>query len=194
MDIYFSPATGGFYDQAFASYVLPPDAVAVTPAQRATIIAGIAQGCAITVVAGVPVIGAVPAPTLAQRQAAAAAAIEAQVTALLAAGVPYMGKRFSAGDASRGNFGGMAAKALAVLAGALPTWDASYAEGWIAVDDTRLPLPTPAAGLALADAVGGWYSRLMQEASAATSAALASDNPEAVLAATNLAAAAASAP
>ena len=55
----------------------------------------------------------------------------------------------------------MAATASAAASGAV-SWPESYARGWIAVENVRIPLPTPAAGLALVASVGGWQAAVVQ--------------------------------
>ncbi len=93
------------------------------------------------------------------------AKITAKKEQALAAGVAYADKRIATDDGSRADITGMAATAMAVLVG-LPgvTWPASYALGWIAMDNTRIALPEPADGIALAAAVGMTYSVIVQNA------------------------------
>lgn len=98
----------------------------------------------------------------------------------LGLGALHGGKRFSTSDASRTDLGGMATTAGLVLSGALPVWPESYAQGWIAIDNTRLPLPTPADGIALAAAVALAYSATVQHARDLKDAALAAADPAAV--------------
>ena len=78
------------------------------------------------------------------------------------------------GGDSRTDQGGMATMAGLVVMGLLP-WPDSYAQGWIALDNTRLPLPTPQDGIALAAVVGVTYSALAQHARTLKDAALAGD-------------------
>lgn len=98
----------------------------------------------------------------------------------LGLGALHGGKRFSTSDASRTDLGGMATTAGLVMMGALPAWPESYAQGWIAIDNTRLPLPTPADGIALAAAVALSYSATIQHARDLKDAALAAADPAAV--------------
>lgn len=107
-------------------------------------------------------------------------AIDAERDRRLALGALHAGKRFSTSDASRTDLGGMATTAGLVLSGALPAWPDSYAQGWIAIDNTRLPLPTPADGIALAAAVALSYSATVQHARDLKDAALTATNPAAV--------------
>lgn len=91
------------------------------------------------------------------------ALIDSERDRRLSLGVEHQGKRFSLSDQVRADLGGMATTAALVLAGALP-WPDSYALGWISEDNTRLPLPTPADGIALAAAVALSYSAIVQRA------------------------------
>lgn len=90
-------------------------------------------------------------------------AITARVQALLAAGYPAMGGplHIAMDDGSRADMTAMATTAVAAASGAVP-WPESYQIGWITVENIRLPLPTPAAGLALAAAVGDYYATVRQ--------------------------------
>ncbi|WP_372400745.1 hypothetical protein ABMY26_36600 (plasmid) [Azospirillum sp. HJ39] len=89
----------------------------------------------------------------------------------------------------------MPASASAWPTAAAPTWAAwrprrgwccrarclhgpkAIAQGWIAIDNTRLPLPGPVDGIALAAAVGIAYSAIVQHARDLKDAAQASDDP-----------------
>ena len=103
-----------------------------------------------------------------------AAQVNAERDRRLDMGAPYGGRLIEVTDKGRADLGGMAVTAVAASAGALP-WPESYAQGWIAADNTRLPLPTPADGLALAAAVGDWYARTIQHARSLKVAALAGE-------------------
>jgi len=120
-------------------------------------------------------------PTFEDRRADKIAAIEARKSAVLAQGAPFAGKRIAVDPGSRSDLGGMGATALAVLvtSGSVP-WPESYAEGWIAEDNTRVPLETPAAGLALGAAVGDWYAQVVQLARDLKNAALAAGDDAAL--------------
>lgn len=102
---------------------------------------------------------------------------------LLDAGAPFSGKRIEMDDATRANLSGMAVTALLVSSGAIPEWPASYAQGWITLDNSRLSLPTPQDGIALAANVAGWYSGLVQYSRDAKDAVLTADDPDAAWAA-----------
>ncbi|MBN9525461.1 MAG: DUF4376 domain-containing protein [Alphaproteobacteria bacterium] len=118
-----------------------------------------------------------PPPSLDEARAAKVAAIDAWRDAVLAAGAPYGAARIAVHDGARADLSGMAAYATTVMitaATAAPVaWPASYALGWIAADNSRVPLPTAADGLALAAAVGAWYGAVVQHARDRKDAALA---------------------
>jgi len=101
-------------------------------------------------------------------------AIQAERDRRLRAGALHQGKRFAMDGDSRTDQGGMATTAALVQLGALP-WPESYAQGWISLDNTRLPLPTPQDGIALAATVAVTYSALIQHARDLKDAALAGD-------------------
>lgn len=111
---------------------------------------------------------------LEMRRATKVGAIDAERDRRLGLGALHEGRRFSMSDTSRTDLGGMATTAALVLAGALP-WPESYAQGWISLDNSRLPLPTPAEGIALAAVVGVTYSAIVQHARTLKDAALAGD-------------------
>jgi hypothetical protein len=103
-----------------------------------------------------------PAPSFADLQAAAVAAITALAAARLAAGAPIGGGlHIAVDDGSRADLGAMATTALAAASQSID-WPESYALGWITVENIRLPLAGPADGLVLAAAVGDWYARVVQ--------------------------------
>lgn len=116
------------------------------------------------------------AERLAAARAAKVAAIDRQRDLVLAAGAPYGAARIAVHDGARADMSGMAAYATTVMitaATAAPVaWPASYALGWIAADNSRVPLPTAADGLALAAAVGAWYGAVVQRARDLKDAAL----------------------
>ena len=73
----------------------------------------------------------------------------------------------------------MAATASAAASGAV-SWPESYARGWIAVENVRIPLATPADGLALAASVGDWYAAVVQRRRDLKDAALAAGDAAAL--------------
>lgn len=103
-----------------------------------------------------------PVVPLADLVAAKIAAINAKADALLSAGCPVGGGlHVAVDDGSRADMGAMATTALAALSSAVP-WPASYQTGWIAIENVRVPLPTPGDGLALAAGVGDYYAQVRQ--------------------------------
>ncbi len=134
---------------------------------------------AITATAVVVSYEAVEIP-LADRRQAAVRAINTERDRRLSLGAPYAGKLIDVSDRGRADLGGMVSAAVLAAAGTIP-WAASYADGWITMDNTRLALPTPGDGVELAATVGEWYGRIVQYARSLKDAALASDAPESVL-------------
>ena len=121
-----------------------------------------------------------PAPTLDDLRATKLAAITSAANALLAAGAPATGGLHVAlDDGSRSDLTAMAATASAAASGAA-SWPESYARGWIAVENVRIPLPTPAAGLTLAASVGDWYAAVVQHRRDLKDAALAAEDTAAL--------------
>lgn len=106
-------------------------------------------------------------------------AINKERNARLALGAPYGGKLIDVSDKGRADLAGM------MLAGLLAqsdqtAWTDGYSTGWITMDNTRLALPEPGDGIALARAVGAWYGATMQRARDLKDAALVSDAPETI--------------
>lgn len=91
--------------------------------------------------------------------------IRAKVAGLLAAGAPvdHNGAtlHIDLNDGPRADLTAMAATALGALSSAV-SWPASYQTGWITKENTRVPLSTPAEGLALAAGVGDYYAQIVQ--------------------------------
>jgi hypothetical protein len=134
-----------------------------------------------------PVTGLFSSPVVSvlDRRAARLQAVQAMRQRLMDRGAPFGGKRIEMDDATRANLSGMAVTAILVLTGALPEWPASYALGWITLDNTRIALPTPQAGITLAASVAGWYSGLVQYARDAKDAVLTAEDPDMAWAALN---------
>ncbi|MBS1168037.1 MAG: hypothetical protein H6R00_4062 [Proteobacteria bacterium] len=104
----------------------------------------------------------VPEPTIEDLRAAKIAAITSTAAALLDKGAPVDGGLHVAlDDGSRADLTAMAATATAAASGAV-SWPDSYARGWIAIENVRIPLATPAAGLALAASAGDYYAAIVQ--------------------------------
>lgn len=89
------------------------------------------------------------------------ASVASTAGALLSAGAPHSGLHIAVDNGSRADLTAMAATATAALSGTV-AWPESYARGWISIENARIPLATPADGLALAAVVGDWYARLVQ--------------------------------
>ena len=106
--------------------------------------------------------------------------IKAQRAALLAAGAPYDGHRIEVDDASRSNLGGMATTAALALLGVVH-WPDAYAQGWITLDNGRIPLPEPRSAIALAATVGEWYGGVVQRGRDLKDAVLAAADPDTVM-------------
>ncbi|MCG5239518.1 hypothetical protein MCW82_07020 [Azospirillum doebereinerae] len=122
------------------------------------------------------------APTeipLAERRAAVVADVKKLSDWRLQMGAPVANKRIDVSDKGRADLAGMALAALLAQAGAAP-WSEGYSEGWITQNNSRMPLPEPTDGLALAAAVGDWYGRTVQHARSLKDEALASDTPEGI--------------
>lgn len=64
-------------------------------------------------------------------------------------------------DSSRQDMTAMGTTALAAASGSIP-WPDSYSRGWITIENVRIPLATPAAGLTLAASVGNYYAAVVQ--------------------------------
>lgn len=102
------------------------------------------------------------------------AAVNAERERRLSIGAPFSGKRIDVSDKGRADLGGMSVAALLAQAGTVP-WSDGYAQGWITQDNSRVSLPDPFDGIALAASVGDWYGRTMQHARDLKDAALAGD-------------------
>lgn len=109
--------------------------------------------------------------------------IRALTDAKLAEGAPIEHDeqvlRVALDDGSRADMGGMATTAVAAAGGAVP-WPASYQLGWITIENLRIPLPTPADGLALAALVGDYYAQVRQHARDLKDAVLAAEDEAAL--------------
>lgn len=128
-----------------------------------------------------------PAPSLIALRVAKLAKISATADALLSAGAPVSGGlHIALDDGSRADLTAMAATATAASAGTV-AWPESYSRGWITIENVRIPLATPAAGLTLAATVGDWYAALVQHRRDLKDAALAAGD-EAALDAIDIAA------
>lgn len=121
-----------------------------------------------------------PEPTLEDIRSAKIAAITEAADALLKVGAPVDGGlHVSLDDGSRADLTAMAATATAASAGSVP-WPESYSRGWITIENTRIALATPAAGLVLAAAAGDYYAAIVQHRRDLKDAALAAKDAPAV--------------
>lgn len=119
------------------------------------------------------------AAALAARRAAMTAAVEARKAALVGAGAPYGGLHIALDIGSRADLGGMATTAALAAAETVP-WPADYAAGWISAENDRIPLDTPADGIALAAAAGAHYAAIVQRARTLKDAVLAAEDAAAL--------------
>lgn len=107
-------------------------------------------------------------------------AIATAADALLSSGAPVdSGLHIALDDGSRADLTAMAATATAASTGAVP-WPESYARGWIAIENVRIPLATPADGLALAASAGNYYAAIVQHRRDLKDAALAAEDEAAL--------------
>ena len=123
-----------------------------------------------------------PPERLAEDRAAVVEAIQARRNELMARGAPFAGHRIEVDDASRANLGGVVTKALIAALGFGP-WPEQLKQGWIALDNERVPLPAPTDAIMLGLSVLGWYSGLIQFARDLKSSVLASEDFRGVAAA-----------
>lgn len=123
-----------------------------------------------------------PAPSLDDLRSAKVSAIMAASAALLSAGAPVgTSLHVALDDGGRADLTAMAATATAAASGAV-AWPDSYARGWIAIENVRIPLATPSDGLMLAAVVGNYYAAIVQHRRDLKDAALRAED-EAALAA-----------
>ncbi|MDQ0314857.1 DUF4376 domain-containing protein [Amorphus orientalis] len=114
-----------------------------------------------------------PPPTLEEARATKLAAISAEMADRLAAGAPTPGGLHVALDVgTRTDLGAMATTGGLAASGSV-TWSDSYKLGWITIENDRIPLPTPADGIALAASVGDYYAQIRQHGRDLKDAALA---------------------
>lgn len=128
-----------------------------------------------------PVTGSFSAPVipLARRRATLLAKVNELKATILALGAPFGGKRILVDDASRADLSGLALTAALVEMGALNAWPESYSQGWICLDNSRVPLPSPQDGVNLAATAASWYSVVVQFARTAKDIVLNAEDPEA---------------
>lgn len=103
------------------------------------------------------------AQSIASARSEKISAIEDEKARRLAEGVPINGKRISVDNTARTDMVSMAMAASLAQGGSID-WSAGYSNGWICMDNSRFPLPSPADGISLAAFIGDWYSRTVQRA------------------------------
>lgn len=113
------------------------------------------------------------------RRVALVAAAEVRKNAIRDAGAPYQGKRIAVDDASRANLGAVVTTALLLETGAITAWPEEYAQGWICMDNSRIPLTGPVEGIMLGMTAARWYAGLVQFCRDTKDAILAAEDPEA---------------
>jgi hypothetical protein len=116
-------------------------------------------------------------------RAAKIEAVEAKMDAIFAAGAPVTvgvdTLHVALTDGSRADLTAMATTAVAASTGAVP-WPESYQTGWIAMENVRIALATPADGLGLAAGVGDYYAQVRQNGRDLKDAALAAEDQAAL--------------
>lgn len=105
--------------------------------------------------------------TIEEHRSEKLAAVQAKAAALLTAGAPVTHEgetmHIALDDGSRADLTGMATTAMAAIAGTVP-WPGSYQQGWITIENVRIPLGAPADGIALAATAGDYYACIIQRA------------------------------
>ncbi len=120
-------------------------------------------------------------PPLEERRAAALARLRAQHEAILADGFVLEDGRVVRTDPhSLAVVAAMASVAGLAMIGATP-WPSGYAQGWIAEDNTRIPLPTPQDAISIAAKINAWQSGLAHKARGLKDAVLSEDDPDAAI-------------
>ncbi len=118
--------------------------------------------------------------TIGDQRAAKIAAIAAVTETFLAAGAPVEGGlHIALDDGSRSDLIALAQTASNAMSGVL-SWPESYSRGWITIENVRIPLATPAAGLMLAASVGDYYAAIVQHRRDLKDAALAAEDAAAL--------------
>jgi hypothetical protein len=121
--------------------------------------------------------------TFDEARVAKLASIMAKADALLAAGAPVSHEgdtlHIALDDGSRANITGMATTAIAASANTIE-WPASYQQGWITIENIRIPLTAPADGIALAAQAGDYYAQIVQRARDLKDAAIAAEDDSAL--------------
>lgn len=105
--------------------------------------------------------------TFADYQAEKLTAVYALVETKLAIGAPieFAGETLhvAVGDGSRADLGSMATNAIATMVtGGQVSWLESYIQGWITIENVRVPLAAPIDGLQFASTVAAFYGPIVQ--------------------------------
>lgn len=134
--MFYSKTTGGFYSQEMHGDHMPADAVAITPAQHAALLAGQAQGQRIVAgEGGAPVLAAPPALTLGDLQSAKNGEINAARAAANTGTFAHGGKAFSCDQLSRSDIDGV--NGYVAIYDALPP---AFPGAWKAADNSWTPI------------------------------------------------------
>ncbi|GEM_PF-3379130 len=108
--------------------------------------------------------------------------VDQELTVRLAAGWLHAdsGHHIDLSDGGRrADLNAVATTAMLVHAG-LASWPASLQDGWISKENIRIPMPTPADGVALATAAAVWYGQMRQHGRNLKDAINAAADPSAV--------------
>jgi hypothetical protein len=115
---------------------------------------------------------AAPMRTFFEIQTARIADVDSKVDTLLTGGYPHTADlHIALDDGSRTDLSAMATAAGLAISG-IVSWPGSYQQGWIAIENIRIPLPTPQDGIALAAPVGDYYGAIRQNGRALKDAIL----------------------
>lgn len=104
--------------------------------------------------------------------------VQTRRDSIMAAGAPYGGQRVEVDDASRANLNSVVTAAILAQMGAAP-WPEAV-QGWISLDNTIIPLPTPGDAITMGLTVLQWQAGLIQFGRALKDAVLAAEDPRAV--------------
>lgn len=170
---YYHPETGAYWE---ATSEVPPKVLASYP--EGTVLYPLSPGEGYTPdgIGG----WVAEVPTITELRSAKLDAITTKASSLLAAGAPVSnGLHIALDDGSRADLTAMAATATAAASGAV-SWPESYSRGWIAIENVRIPLATPAAGLTLAASAGNYYAAIVQHRRDLKDAALAAEDAAAL--------------
>lgn len=170
---YYHPSTGAYWE---ATSELPPEVLSTYPAGTVPYPLSPGLGYKPDGLGGWEAL----VPTLAELRSAKLEAIVSAAAALLATGAPVSQTLHVAlDDGSRADLTAMAATATAAASGAV-SWPDSYSRGWISIENVRIPLATPAAGLTLAASVGNYYAAIVQHRRDLKDAAIAAETADAL--------------